>query len=175
MIFSKPFYWVLNIKDHSLKKKEILSLVSQYSRHYTSQTQKGSFISNTDWDSKLRRHWFALSLSEMDQLNYNKFIQKKFNKKAHISLSWFNQYYPTSGSEHDFHTHPDTKLANVYVVELEDKSLRTILKHPVTGKEIVPRVKEGQILIFDATIEHRSPKNYTSTRKTVIAFNTDFI
>ena len=175
MIFSKPFYWVLNVKDHSLKKNEILSLVSQYNRHYSSSSVEGSFISNTDWDSKLRQQWFTLSLSERDQLNYNKFIQKKFNKKAHISGSWFNQYYPTSGSQHDFHTHPDNPLANVYVVELEDKSLRTILKHPVTGKEIVPRVKEGQILVFDATIEHRSPKNYTSTRKTVISFNTDFI
>ena len=84
MIFSKPFYWVLNIKDHSLKKKEILSLVSQYSRHYTSQTQKGSFISNTDWDSKLRRHWFALSLSERDQLNYNK--QSAFKEHKRVLL-----------------------------------------------------------------------------------------
>ena len=175
MIFSKPFYWVLNVKDHFSKKKEILFWVSQYNRPYSSSTEKGSYISNTDWNIKSKREWFVSSLSERDRLNYNKFIKRKFNKKSHISLSWFNQYYPTSGSEHDFHTHPDTELTNVYVVEVEDKSLRTILKHPVTGKEIVPRVKEGQILIFDATIEHRSPKNYTSTRKTVIAFNTDFI
>ena len=65
-------------------------------------------------------------------------------------------------------------LANIYYIELKDKSLRTVLKNPKTGKEIIPRVKEGQILTFDANMYHKSPRNFSSTRKTVISFNIEF-
>ena len=46
----------------------------------------------------------------------------------------------------------------------------------IDPKDVVDalKVKEGQILTFDATIPHRSPQNNTDTRKTVIAFNSIF-
>ena len=53
-------------------------------------------------------------------------------------------------------------------------NLRKILKDPITGEEIVPRVREGDLLTFPGYIEHRSPKNYTTNRKTTIAFDTNF-
>ena len=65
-------------------------------------------------------------------------------------------------------------LASIYYVELPDESLITILKDPETGKEIIPDVKEGQILTFGADILHRSPRNFTDSRKTVISFNVEF-
>ena len=140
-----------------------------------------SKISNTDWLNQQNGvvfDWYTYSLSERDRESYVKLIHKKFGKSiSSITTIWFNQYYANSGCEHAFHDHISTScdLTNIYYVELKDKSLRTILKHPKTGKEIVPRVKEGQILTFDAKIMHKSPPNHTDTRKTVISFNTLFL
>ena len=65
-------------------------------------------------------------------------------------------------------------LASIYYVELPDESLITILKDPETGEEIIPDVKEGQILTFASDILHRAPRNLTNSRKTAIAFNIMF-
>ena len=56
-------------------------------------------------------------------------------------------------------------------MELKDKSLGTILVDPKTKKEIRPRVNEGDMLIFDAKIFHKSPRNFSNTRKSIISFN----
>ena len=178
MIFFKSLYYVLNLRDHHLNKKKILSMIS----HKGECVDDGySVISKTDWNNQERENfnWYSFSLSKRDSISYSKFLYNKFKKSdARIEHLWFNQYDPNSGSNHIFHTHynelDQNDLAAIYYVELEDKSLRTILKHPKTGKEIIPRVKEGQILTFDAKIEHRSPRNYTNTRKTVLSFNTKF-
>ena len=65
-------------------------------------------------------------------------------------------------------------FTNIYYVELDDKSLTTILKDPETDEEIIPDVKEGQILSFATDILHKSPRNFTESRKTVISFNLVF-
>ena len=44
-------------------------------------------------------------------------------------------------------------------------------QNPETGEEVLPEVKEGQILTMDGKIFHKSPRNFTNTRKTVISFN----
>ena len=98
-----------------------------------------------------------------------------------VRKQWFNQYDPHSGSDHPWHnhSHPNGDLMNgvasVYYVELGDESLVTVLKDPETGEEVFPKVKEGQILTFDANIFHKSPRNFSDTRKTVIAFNIEFV
>ena len=173
MIFSKPLYYIFNVKDHSLQKEKILAEIDKFD--YPHHHPEG-FVSNSNWGEGVATiEWFNFSFSARDKLNYQKFIQKKFKKNYGGKNIWFNQYYPHSGSEHNYHDHIGCSLANIYYVELEDKSLRTILKHPKTGKEIVPRVKEGQILMFNGKIMHRSPQNYTNTTKTVVSFNIDFI
>tara|TARA_B100000287_G_scaffold352271_1_gene341671 strand:+ start:884 stop:1435 length:552 start_codon:yes stop_codon:yes gene_type:complete len=183
MIFSQPFYHIFKVKDHLLKKEEILFRISKHQKSYSSDDIKfeesgyTSFISNTDWDDDHKGYhhtWFDIAFSERDKLNYKKFIRRVFNKDPDVHNSWFNQYYESSGSEHHFHFHDDCPCANVYYVELEDKSLRTILRHPVTGKEVVPRVNEGDVLVFNGKIWHRSPRNFTNTRKTIVAFNLQF-
>tara|TARA_R100000008_G_C3512561_1_gene129579 strand:- start:145 stop:681 length:537 start_codon:yes stop_codon:yes gene_type:complete len=178
MIFFRPFYWVLNVKDHLINKEKIIGSISSVNTPYHNYDVEDytSYISSTDWVYKHQTNWFNYALSKRDIENYQKFVYRKFKKtRLHVNSSWFNQYYPDSGSEHYWHHHKPEPLTNIYFVELEDKSLRTILRHPVTGKEIIPRVKEGQMLTFDGRIEHMSPPNNTSTRKTVISFNTNFI
>ena len=180
MIFSKPLYYITKVKDHKVNKERILSHISKSNYEYlnTDITDYYSFISNTDYSVR-QNTWFKYALSERDQLAYSKFVYDKFQERdAGITFTWFNQYYKNSGSEHAYHNHycdeQPNDLTNIYYVQLEDKTLRTILKDPVTSKEIIPKVKEGQILTFDAKIEHRSPCNYTNTRKTVLSFNTKF-
>tara|TARA_Y100001963_G_C6581640_1_gene353716 strand:- start:143 stop:670 length:528 start_codon:yes stop_codon:yes gene_type:complete len=175
MRFFQPLYYIKRVKDHYLKKEEILDRISRYDKPHISTDFKDyhSYISNTDW--KDNHSWFNYCFSEKDRVSYFEFIFKKFKKDIEIDKSWFNQYYKWSGSDHPFHKHDCGHLANIYYVELENKSLRTILKHPKTGKEIVPRVNEGDLLIFPGDILHKSPRNYTDTRKTAIAFNSLFI
>ena len=180
MIFSKPLYYITKVRDHHKNKEKIHSMISKIDGRYDDGISK---ISNTDWlnqQNGIVFDWYTYSLSERDRESYVKLIHKKFGKsKSLIKTIWFNQYDSNSGTEHTIHNHyNDTNrndLANIYYVELKDKSLRTILKHPKTGKEIVLRVKEGQILTFDAKIMHKSPPNHTDTRKTVISFNTVFL
>ena len=63
MIFSKPFYYILNLKDHHLNKKKILSMIS----HKGECVDDGySVISKTDWNNQERENfnWYSFSLSE---------------------------------------------------------------------------------------------------------------
>jgi len=184
MIFSKPFYHIFKVKDHHLNKERILSEVSKKNRHLrnTEITDRHSYISNSDWDTFKDFSWFIKALSTNDQLRYKLFVAKKFGRSsAQVNSTWFNQYYANSGCEHVFHDHVSTDvtyicdLTNIYYVELSDRSLRTVLKHPTTGKEIIPNVREGDIITFRSDIFHKSPPNYTNTRKTIIAFNLEFI
>ena len=180
MKFFKPLYYLTKVRDHHTNKEKILSMISQTGKRYDDGI---STINKTDWVNQQTGvvfDWYTYSLSLRDSESYVKLIHKKFRKsKSSITDIWFNQYDSNSGTEHQMHSHYDdahrNDLTNIYYVELKDKSLRTILKHPKTGKEIVPRVKEGQILTFDARIKHKSPPNHTDTRKTVISFNTLFL
>ena len=176
MIFSKPLYYITKVRDHHKNKEKILwAITTVNGRNYDDGISK---ISNTDWPSQQERvnfDWYNYSLSERDRNSYTRLIYKKFGKDTcSIKSIWYNQYDPHSGTEHTWHSH-NLSLASIYYVELKDKSLRTILEHPKTGKEIVPRVNEGEILTFHPGIKHMSPPNYTDTRKTVIAFNVLFL
>ena len=173
MIFSEPLYHVFRVKDQYSNKERILSEIYKKGRFLYRSTDSPSYISNTDW-SKDDYNWFFKELSENDQLRYRTFISKKFGKSLLILDSWFNQYYAGSGSAHDVHDHEGCDLTAIYYVELSDRSLGTILKHPTTGKEISPNVKEGDIITFRSNIFHRSPPNFTNTCKTVISFNVSF-
>ena len=162
---------------------------------YTSREVRAEMNSFLEYGNSLSQgtvgvitNWFSFALSERDRERYYKSIHKKFDPSPRVSKlkskidipdSWFNQYEPHSDSEHPMHCHwgDDTRnnLTSIYYVELEDKSLRTVIRHPITLKAFVPPVKEGQILTFDATIWHSSPKNNTPTRKTIVSFNTNFL
>ena len=57
----------------------------------------------------------------------------------------------------------------VYYVELEDGAPPTVLQ--TDAGLLYPDVKEGQALIFPSVFYHTSPKNESSSTKTVIATN----
>tara|TARA_B100001778_G_scaffold80994_1_gene65555 strand:- start:56 stop:634 length:579 start_codon:yes stop_codon:yes gene_type:complete len=188
-------YQITDVSDHSVMKLDVLDLIDNMaSKELTTTGYHGkhnSIISNTNWDNKtdIKGEIWPYFLTSNDQINYfnsivNKFPDRKWNRKT-IDVSWFNQYYANSGSEHPWHHHAKSicepyrknwckDFTNIYYVELDDKSLTTILKDPETDEEIIPDVKEGQILTFAADILHKSPRNFTDSRKTVISFNVNF-
>ncbi len=186
-MFPKPLYYVRDVKDHLLNKERILKRMSQFGEPFDDGYDKDpsslSHISRSDWEISTgetgripQTDWFQYAFSERDRNDYIEFCKKEFKVLA-ISTweSWYNQYDACSGALHNWHNHhtedAPNDYANVYYVELNDQSLRTVLIHPTTGKPFHPEVKEGQILIFDAKILHMSPPNHTDTRKSSIAFN----
>lgn len=174
MFFDRCFY-IFDVKDHKYFKNKVLETIGSYHRQYTSDINQEyiSFISNTDWEHN-SINWYENFLSCNDKKRYQEFIKKHFGKNVIIGKTWFNQYYPNSGSDHPFHKHENCNLSNVYLIEMGDKNMRTVLQSPRTGREIIPNVKEGQILIFPSHILHKSPRNFTNKRKTIIAFNSKF-
>ena len=152
-----------------------------------------SHISKTNWqDDIFGEEWAQIwphFLSPADQIQVVNSIKNNYPDRdwssGEVTESWFNQYIEESGAEHPWHHHADSErvagqknpsihLASIYYVELPDRSLTTILKDPETGEEIIPDVKEGQILTFASDILHKSPRNLSNTRKTVIPFNIMF-
>ena len=152
-----------------------------------------SHISKTNWqDDIFGEEWAQIwphFLSPADQIQVVNSIKNNYPDRdwssGEVTESWFNQYIAESGAEHPWHHHADSErvagqknpsihLACIYYVELPYRSLTTILKDPETGEEIIPDVKEGQILTFASDILHRAPRNFTDSRKTAIAFNIMF-
>ena len=188
-------YQITDVADHSVMKLDILDLISNMpSKELKTNGFHGNYesiFSNTNWDDHItvRGDVWPYFLTPNDQINYfnsliSKFPDRKWNRKV-VDISWFNQYYANSGSEHPWHHHAKSvcepyrkgwckDFTNIYYVELDDKSLTTILKDPETDEEIIPDVKEGQILSFATDILHKSPRNFTESRKTVISFNLIF-
>ena len=188
-------YQITDVVDHSVMKLDVLDLIDNMpsmeiqTKGYFGKYE--SIISNTNWDDQtdIKGEIWPFFLTPNDQEKYfdsieNKFPNRKWNNHV-VDVSWFNQYYANSGSEHPWHCHATNvresnqknicqDFTNIYYLELDDKSLTTILKDPDTDEEIIPDVKEGQILTFSADILHKSPRNFTNSRKTVISFNVIF-
>jgi hypothetical protein len=82
---------------------------------------------------------------------------------------WYQQY--DSKDKHKWHQHRGCCWANVYYVELQNTTQRTMLKDPFSKEIIIPEVEEGDIITFPGLIWHCSPENLNEERKTVVAFN----
>tara|TARA_B100000686_G_scaffold320876_1_gene372992 strand:+ start:1461 stop:2009 length:549 start_codon:yes stop_codon:yes gene_type:complete len=178
----------MKVEDHDLNKEKILTKIAETNHKsqvhselvstedgikYVPITDRESFISNSDWGMK-SHSWFKFALSERDQETFIELVLRKFKKSYfQIRQDWFNQYDPGTGSEHPFHVHTGGHIncAGIYYVELNDKSLVTILRESNSQLEVQPEVREGEILFFPSNVWHRSPPNNTRTRKTVVPFN----
>ena len=157
---------IIKVRNHKYMKEKILSIIDNYTPEVNNAT-----VSKTDWHNYGSHDWFDICFSKEDKETIAKYFVSRFQNSCSIDRQWFQQYEPQSGSTHLFHTHGNTGFAMIYFVELKDKRVRTIFKHPKTGKIFSPKVKEGDILIFPAHIEHSSPPNFTDTRKTIVSFN----
>ena len=191
------FYKVFDVKSHFKTKNDILKDIED---PYSGKRVVGnlnvwedylSFISKSNWEQSdsisptLKMCW-PYFLTNEDYFSFQDFLKKEYGKVGNqwmVERHWYNQYESNSGSDHPWHNHLYPKhfgediltgsLTCIYYLEV-DESLMTVLKHPETGEEFIPEVKEGQILTMDGKIFHKSPRNFTNTRKTVISFNIIF-
>jgi len=185
--------FVLDLIDNMPSKDVGVNTINLDDNYTDLECDYSSHISKTNWQDEIfGEEWAQIwphFLSPEDQIRVVNSIKNNYPDRdwssGDVTESWFNQYIAESGSEHPWHHHADSErkageknpcinLASIYYVELPDESLITILKDPETGEEIIPDVKEGQILTFGADILHKSPRNLTNTRKTVIPFNIMF-
>ena len=190
------FYKVFDVKQHSTTKNVLLKEIEEaYGYECTTTDFKGdylSFISKSNWNksdliSPTSKICWPYFLTTEDNFSFQDFLKKEYGNMGNqwrVESQWYNQYESNSGSDHPWHNHEYSNsfgediltgsLTCIYYLEVIDESLMTVLKHPETGEEVIPEVKEGQILTMDGKIFHKSPRNFTNTRKTVISFNIIF-
>ena len=192
------FYKVFDVKSHFKTKNDILKDIEDpYSGRrlvgrLSSTVDYLSFISKSNWNksdliSPTSKICWPYFLTTEDNFSFQDFLKKEYGNMGNewiVESNWYNQYESNSGSDHPWHNHEYSNsfgediltgsLTCIYYLEVIDESLMTVLKHPETGEEVIPEVKEGQILTMDANIFHKSPRNFTNTRKTVISFNIVF-
>ena len=185
--------FVLDLIDNMPSKDVGVDTINLDDNYTDLECAYSSHISKTNWQDEIfGEEWAQIwphFLSTTAQFQVVNSIKNNYPDRdwssGEVTESWFNQYIAESGSEHPWHHHAESErkagqknpcinLACIYYVELPDESLITILKDPETGEEIIPDVKEGQILTFGADILHRAPRNFTDSRKTAIAFNIMF-
>ena len=190
------FYKVFDVKQHSTTKNVLLKEIEEaYGYECTTTDFKGdylSFISKSNWNksdliSPTSKICWPYFLTTEDNFSFQYFLKKEYGNMGNqwrVESQWYNQYESNSGSDHPWHNHEYSNsfgediltgsLTCIYYLEVIDESLMTVLKYPETGEEVIPEVKEGQILTMDGKIFHKSPRNFTNTRKTVISFNIIF-
>tara|TARA_R100001082_G_C4328828_1_gene144638 strand:+ start:63 stop:557 length:495 start_codon:yes stop_codon:yes gene_type:complete len=128
-------------------------------------------ISKSNWNSDTKDPTFARLFQKYYFEGYAHFLYEKVKRDFDWTNMWYQVYEKNSSDCHDFHNHfPGISLANVFYLELKSRELVTQFKDMSP-----PDVNEGDTLIFDPTLMHRSPPNNTSDRKVVISFNVNFL
>jgi hypothetical protein len=158
-------FFIQDVPNHQKHKKILLDLIDHIPNNPLGK------ISKTDWNlpKKFERKYLEYFYPNIAQ-SFMEDLMIYYNaKRWRITNTWFQQY--NKNSEHDWHTHPQTNLTNVYFVELRDLKFKTAIK--IGKKEYEYEIKEGQIVTFPAHLLHTSKPN-GNERKTVIAFNSDF-
>ncbi len=158
--------WVYKFKNHKKIKNKLLSLIEDMPNEPIEENYVK--VDKSDWNlpKNFERPYLDFFYDNFNhQMNE---ICSDFNCiKWEIHNGWFQQYKKMQ--EHKWHTHQQTNLGAVYYLELPSEELATEF-----FDKSKPKIKEGDIIFFPAHMLHRSPKNKTNKRKTVIAFNCDF-
>ena len=159
------------IKEHSLIKEELLKYFDAMPNDNINNVD---IISKTDWSTSKNL--------EKDYINYfipkitpyiNNVSKELEAKNCKIIDMWYQQYH--KNDNHNWHCHGGVNWANIYYIELPENSLKTQF-YDIKNKKIFENldVKEGDFITFPANTIHRSPKNKTNSRKTIISFNCDY-
>ena len=158
--------WIYKHKRHEELKTIFLGLINSMPNQDIRSGAENVYKSDWDLPKDFKRDYlYAFYKSFEDQMTE---ICVDFHcTKWEIHNGWFQQY--KKSDYHKWHTHPKSNLSAVYYLELPEKELATEF---FNGSK--PNVKEGDVLFFPSHMLHRSPKNKTDKRKTVIAFNCDF-
>ena len=158
--------WVHPFKKHSEIKEHLLKLISNIPP--TSVKEAGDTINHSDFylPKNFEREYleyFYHNLKDHMVMLCDLFKSRTWSIKS----GWFQQYI--KGDSHNYHNHGESQFAGVYYLELPNKSMTTEF---LDGTSV--DAKEGDIIIFPSYKYHRSKKNTSKKRKTMIAFNCSF-
>ena len=166
------YYYVTDVTEYKEFNKKLLSMIDDMPD--MNRYEENELINKSDWglprdyDRPYLTYFYSVIGEYMDKMCY--FLNCRY---VEIHNGWFQQYIQKD--KHNWHNHHNCQFTNVYFVELPEQSLVTQLYDFVNNKVIdTIEVKEGQILSFPSNIIHRSNRNITDKRKTVISFNTSF-
>jgi hypothetical protein len=127
-------------------------------------------------DSKISKtNYFTNAYSKKLVNLYNKhldfYIKKYINNEYEMNCIWYQIYNSFSGSYHGYHDHfrEDCHISGVYFLKLKDPVISTEFIINDNPKQF--DVNEGDVILFDSSIPHRSPPNNTSDDKIIISFN----
>lgn len=158
---------------HNEIKTKLLSEFNSLEK-INSPSNKSEFIDidNGDWDERWDkdRSWHKLFLPDMmqyldsiiDDLGYSTYLIKE---------TWYQQY--SINSFHGWHVHDGSLWSNIYYVELDSSNPPTEFYNPLTKNILKFDIKEGDIITFPSLLIHRSAKNTSKKRKTIISWNLD--
>lgn len=173
MIIKKleTFYIVSNFKEHKKLKKDFLNLINKIPLNSYKADRED--ILHTDWNlpKEYKREYADLFLKNISPYMI-KIAKKLYSKTCKVNNIWFQQY--KKNNLHNWHNHQQSNYTNIYYLELPNKNMKTQLYDLYNKKILTFNVNEGDLLTFPANMLHRSKKNNSNNRKSIISFNCDF-
>ena len=127
-------------------------------------------ITKCVYNSGYTKHYWDILSPHITPIIHN-ILAKLDVVDGKLSSPWYQQYH--TNDQHRWHRHPNCVYNVVYYLQLPHNSPPTLLRHPLTREHITPRIQEGDILLFPSCIQHCSPINQSTHRKTIIAFNVE--
>lgn len=167
-------YHKSKFKYHQEIKKELLSLLDNAPFKSPNEPQAETNITKSDWcySQDFQREWVKYistplmehMLEVYKDLGYDGFT---------VHELWFQQYLNNSG--HGWHTH-SSNFTNVYYVEMSSDAPKTKLVNPYNQTDIIELdVEEGDIVVFPSFVIHKGPQNISTSRKTILSYNTNIV
>jgi hypothetical protein len=164
------FYYIKHFDKHNELKSTLLNLINSAAFDSPKSDVCELNISKTDWtlSQNTSRSWAQFIVPHL--FNYEKNIYSELGYNwIQISEIWFQQY--NKESEHGWHVH-GCNFTNVYYLELPKGTPKTLLIDPFTQKNIIEvNVQEGDIISFPSFVVHKTEKNLSEKRKTIISWN----
>ena len=154
------------INHHLQIKKDLLRYIENDNQG--SIKEKQDSITKSDYYNTNKKEYFKhISNSKI----FEKIAEDFFIEEIDIKNVWYQQY--RKNDKHNFHIH-DCMMSFIYFVELSDRAHATEF-FDVENKSIVrANAVEGDVLIFNSYVPHRSPVLIDDTQKTIISINFNF-
>lgn len=179
--FEVPFY-IYSISEWSDKKKLIVDSLPNF-KEYKLEKEKSSGHGDknhyTDYFENLKNPppyaSVVLECLNDDILNFCKTINRNLN----LTSIWFQSY--EKYNNFSAHNHGIDGWSAILYVEFDDveHSPTTFYSpYPSWKKEImgqyetyIPKIKEGDLIIFPSMIQHEASSNLSDKKRTIISFN----
>jgi hypothetical protein len=173
MIFTGKFevpYFVVPLPEHSEIKESILKIIEDDNPESIQAYNNLISVHKTDYHilGQARTYYPIIMPYLLNLLKTLPNIIEFQNIVPEKTTIWYQQYKKLN--YHPFHRH-DAGWVSVYYLELDEKSPGTQFKSFFTDKTIEPSVTEGDVIVFPGWLDHKSPPNLSSKRKTVISCN----